>query len=90
MHHDTGKPLTAAAVNRPLGLLRAVLGMAHTEWETLATVPRIKLEREPEGRVRWLEPDEEVRLLEACRRSSIPFLHDMVVALEPRQEVSAD
>jgi integrase len=83
VHHGTGKPLTAAAVNRPLGFLRAVLAMAHTEWETLASVPRIKLEREPEGRVRWLEPDEEVRLLEACRRSSIPFLHDMVVvALE--------
>ena len=33
----------------------------------LERVPRIKLEKEPEGRVVWLEPDEEQRLLDACR-----------------------
>ena len=27
-------------------------------WGALAAVPRIRLEKEPEGRIRWLEPGE--------------------------------
>jgi integrase len=82
-HTGTGEPLTASAVNRPLGFLRAVLGMAHDEWEVLPTTPKIKLEPEPEGRIRWLEADEETRLLEACRRSNLSHLEGFtVVAME--------
>jgi integrase len=45
--------------------------------------PRIRLEREPQGRVRWLEPADEGRLLEACRKSRTQHLVDVVtVALE--------
>jgi integrase len=35
----------------------------------LPQVPKIKLEREPEGQVKWLEVDEEARLLNACAES---------------------
>jgi hypothetical protein len=54
-----GKPgaerlLTAAAVNRPLALLRHLLRVAHEEWEALRAVPKIRLEKEPQGRLRWL------------------------------------
>ncbi|MGH2609004.1 MAG: hypothetical protein ACRDHF_07925 [Tepidiformaceae bacterium] len=42
-------PLSAARINRPLALLRPLLRLAHEEWGLLAEVPRIKLEREPEG-----------------------------------------
>lgn len=73
-HPGTGEPLTASAINRPLGFLRAVLGMARDEWEVLPAIPKIKLEPEPEGRIRWLEPDEETRLLAACRRSNLSHL----------------
>jgi integrase len=46
-------------------------------------VPRIKLEREPEGRIKWLEPDEEARLLAACKGSENPHLLPVVtIALE--------
>src|SRR6267142_1708520 len=39
--------------------------------------------KEPEGRVVWLEPDEEQRLLDACRASRTKHLADLVtVALE--------
>jgi hypothetical protein len=55
-------------VSRTL-LLRNLLRMAHEEWELLATVPKIRLEKEPQGRIRWLEPDEETRLLAACAES---------------------
>src|SRR5262249_42003605 len=46
-----------------------LLGLAHEEWETLAAVPKIRMEKEPRGRIRWLEPGEETKLLEACRAS---------------------
>jgi integrase len=70
----TDRPLTAAAVNRPLALLRGLLTKAVDEWEVLTSVPKIKLAREPQGRIRWLEPEEESRLLDACASSSNPAL----------------
>jgi integrase len=85
---DTGKglALSAASINRPLALLRHLLRLAHEEWEVLPAVPRIKLEKEPEGRIRWLEqdaPDEESRLLVACEKSGNPTLAAIVtMALE--------
>jgi hypothetical protein len=54
-----GEPLSAASINRPLALLRCLLTMAAREWEVLETVPTIRLEQEPEGKVVWLEPDAE-------------------------------
>ncbi len=82
-----GTLLSAAAVNRPLALLRhLLLRLAHEEWEVLPAVPRIKLEKEPEGRIRWLgeqAPDEEARLLAACAKSKNPELVKKVtIALE--------
>jgi integrase len=69
-----GKPeserlLTAAAVNRPLALLRHLVRIAHEEWEVLPAVPKIRLEKEPQGRLRWLTEDEIKKLLEACGKS---------------------
>ena len=76
-------PLSAASINRPLALLRHLLRLARDEWGVLTEVPRIKLEREPEGRIKWLEPDEEARLLSACADSDNPHLLPIVtVALE--------
>jgi integrase len=73
----TDRKLTTAAVNRPLALLRAVLRLA-TEEGHLREAPRIKLPKEPEGRVRWLSPEEARRLLDACRASRNPELVDYV------------
>jgi integrase len=79
----TGALYSPAAINRPLQALSGLLHLARDEWEVLAAVPRIRLEKEPEGHVRWLEPDEEARLLDACRASSHPHLADIVtIALE--------
>src|SRR5262249_5670681 len=75
--------LSAASINRPLALLRHLLRLAHEEWEVLTVVPRIRLEKEPEGRIRWLEPDEETRLMAACAQSRNKQLGKIVtVALE--------
>ena len=49
----------------------------------LPTVPKVRLEKEPQGRLRWFESDEERRLIAACRASALPHLADLVtVALE--------
>jgi integrase len=71
-------PASAAAVNRPLALLRHPLRLAHTEWDLLAVVPTVRLEDEPEGRLRWLTPEEANRLLAAARESRNPDLADLI------------
>jgi integrase len=70
--------LTAAAVNRPLALLRHLLRLAHEEWGELHVVPKIRTEKEPQGRLRWLSEDEARRLLAACRKSRNTALADLV------------
>jgi len=72
------RPLAGATVNRALALLRHLLRLAHEEWEMLDAVPRIRMEREPEGRLRWLTPEEATRLLDASRESRNDDLIDLV------------
>lgn len=60
-------PLSPAAVNRELALLRHLLRLAHEEWNALAVVPKIRLEKEKQGRLRWLTPEEANTLLAKCR-----------------------
>ena len=71
--------LTAAAVNRPLALLRHLLRLAHEEWEAIENVPRIRLEKEPQGRLRWLTQEEITRLLEARAKSKNKELRTTVI-----------
>ena len=76
-----GHRLTAvsgATVNRALALLRHLLRLAHEEWEVLDAVPRIRLEKESEGRLRWLTPEDATRLLEVCRDSRNTDLLDLI------------
>jgi integrase len=75
----TGKLLTSAGVNRPLAVLRHLLKRAHEEWGVLAAAPRVRLEREDQGRLRWLTHEEATRLLEATSKSRNPGLHDLVI-----------
>src|SRR5436853_58691 len=66
-----------------LAALRHLLRLAHEEWEVIDRAPRVRLEREPQGRIRWLESDEEARLLAACARSQNKDLAAIVtVAIE--------
>lgn len=70
--------LTAAAVNRPLALLRHLLRLAHEEWGELDVVPKIRTEKEPQGRLRWLTQEEATKVLSACKKSRNAALADLV------------
>jgi integrase len=74
----TERRLTPAAVNRPLALLRHLLRLAHEEWGVLDSLPTIRTEKESRGRMKWLTPEEAVKLLEACRKSGNKVLVDLM------------
>jgi integrase len=84
----TGKRLEPGSVNRELQVLRGLLRMAAgEECGYLAKVPTVKMEKEPEGRLRYLSEDEAARLLAECRKAAehpvstnrSPRLHALVV-----------
>jgi len=80
--NDTGF-LSPCTINRELALLSHLFRLAHDEWNALAEVPRVRRLEEPQGRLRWLAPDEEARLLSECRRSRNAQLYAIsVLALE--------
>ncbi len=74
-----GRPVTPSTVNRELAVLRHLLRLAE-EWGYIEKVPRIRLGPEPQGRLRFLDEDELVRLLAACegKASKSPVLLPIV------------
>ena len=56
----TERGLAPASVNRELSVLRAVLRLAADEdYSYLTKVPLVRMEDEPEGRLRYLTEDDE-------------------------------
>lgn len=55
-------------VNKELGLMKACFNKAIREWEWVDVNPvcRIKMEKPPEGRVRYLSDEEFSKLFNAC------------------------
>jgi integrase len=80
-----GRPVGPASLNRDLSILRGMLRMA-TEWEYIAKPPKIRLVKEPQGRLEHLTEDEATRLLTECQRAATypvashrsPHLHAIV------------
>ncbi len=74
-------PMTPATVNRYLAALSHCLNIA-VGWEWLEISPmagrRVRKEREPSGRVRYLDDDERNRLLAACQAAPEPLLYPLV------------
>jgi integrase len=56
-----------------------LLRLAHEEWEAIENVPRIRLEKEPQGRLRWLTEGEITRLLDAAAKSRNKELRTAVI-----------
>ena len=63
-----GTSLAAATLNRELALLRHLLRLVE-EWGYIEKVPKIRLGKEPEGRLRFLTEDEIARILGAAAES---------------------
>ena len=72
------RDICPATLNRELAALRHLFRLARDEWEIVSSAPRIRLEKEPQGRLRWLTGEEAARLLNACRESRNPDLTDLV------------
>ena len=60
---DREKVASQGTANRYLALSRAILRRACHEWEWIERVPRVKMFKEAEGRVRSLTPQEFQRLI---------------------------
>lgn len=59
------KDLKPGSINRYLATIRTILRRAEREWDWLDKAPAIRLRPEPKRRVRWITPEEAVRLLQA-------------------------
>jgi integrase len=70
-----------ATVNRYLQTLSAVLTVAEQElrWMDENPLRKVRKQKEPRGRVRFLSDDERTRLLNACERSRNRSLYPIVV-----------
>ncbi|NDH68656.1 MAG: site-specific integrase [Gammaproteobacteria bacterium] len=76
-----GEKRTNSTVNRYLAALSHALSTASDEWEWLESNPMLKIKRhaENQGRVRYLDDDERIKLLDACKQSSNQQLYTIVV-----------
>ena len=67
----TKRPIQNGTLNRELQVIRGVLRMAASEdYGFLQKVPKVTMEDEPEGRLRYLTEAEALRLLAECRKSA--------------------
>lgn len=56
--------LKPASINRYLALIRSILIKARDEWEWIEKKPKVTLFKEPEGRERYITPEQAKRLLQ--------------------------
>jgi len=65
------KLIQPGTVNRELQVIRGLMRMAAGEdCGYLEKAPTVKMEKEPEGRLRFLTEDEATRLLDECRKAA--------------------
>lgn len=81
---------SASSINHYLNDLSSVFRAALREWHWIDRNPMAGVTKmeEPQGRVRYLEDVERVRLLEACKKVD-PDLHDLVCWQSPRARAAA-
>ena len=77
----TGEPVSNATVNRYHAALSHVLQVADISYGWIEGNPmrRVQKLKEPQGRVRCLEVDEQKDLLDACAKSANPYLLTIVL-----------
>ena len=74
--------IAPATLNREPAVLRHLFRLAVEEWQAIEAPPRIRLAKEPQGRLRFLTEEELARLLATCgreqRRKQSPHLEAVV------------
>jgi len=77
----TKKPRSGSTVNRYMAALSAAFGIAVAEWQWMSENPftKVRREKEPNGRVRFLSPEERTALLQACKESKSKSLYLVVI-----------
>ena len=61
--HIKAKEASTTTANRYLALVRTILRKACHDWELIDKIPKIRLFPEPKRRIRWLTPEQVMRLL---------------------------
>ncbi len=76
-----GKTRAGSTVNRYMAALSAAFGIATTEWQWMNENPfqKVRREKEPGGRIRFLSPEERTALLDACKNSKSKPLYLVVI-----------
>ena len=77
----TAVGIAPGTINKEVGLMSAATNWARRELEWEIPNPwQARRQREPDGRNRWLKPDEAERLLKAAetRKDRYPWLHDFI------------
>lgn len=76
-----GSNRSPSTVNRYLAALSHVFTTAYKEWEWINDNPfnKVRKNKEPRGRVRFLSDEERINLLNACKASESQYLYIIVV-----------
>jgi len=76
-----GEQRTPATVVRYMAALSHAFTIAVNEWQWLETSPmgKVKKPTEPRGRVRFLDDEDRIKLLQACKESPNPLLYPCVI-----------
>jgi len=77
-HPRLRRSITISTANRHKAAIRRLLRLCRA-WGYIREVPHFEMGREPDHRTRYLERDEIVRLLDACRTSRNKYLYALVV-----------
>lgn len=70
-----------STTNRSLSVLRTILTMARDDWEVLGKIPKVPIQKEGKGRLRWLQEGEEEIITGWCRKNNQEDLADLIEVL---------
>ena len=70
----TKDDVSNSTINRALEVVRRILNLAHQDWRWLKAVPKIRMLKEPRGRMRFLRREEADRLIAAMPEHMKPIV----------------